>query len=274
MQGMTQKDLLHAIVRHNERTRARPHAQPVQIGALGLLIHPTVRPYVNFAWPLVANRDDSSAHTFHIKAEDIVAATRHFTEAGRRPRFEFPAQIAPTLGYLLDQHGYVETRRMPLMAWRWQNRLSELPNIEFRIVQSRADLREHLHVSDIGFEFDTSDPREERLERLWQERESEYRLFLTGYLRGEAMGTAQIVLDDEGIAGHVSAEIVGITTLPDFRRKGIGAAITGRAVQHARQRGAELIFLSSAHEDATRLYARVGFEEIGTVATWVLRGDS
>ena len=60
------------------------------------------------------------------------------------------------------------------------------------------------------------------------------------------------------------AEVMGVGTLPAARRRGIGGAVTGRLVQDARERGAELVFLSAADDDVARLYERLGFHRVGT----------
>ena len=63
--------------------------------------------------------------------------------------------------------------------------------------------------------------------------------------------------------GDVS-EVTGVGTLPSARRRGIGTAVTGRLVEHARERGAELVFLSAADETVARMYEQLGFRRIGT----------
>ncbi len=60
------------------------------------------------------------------------------------------------------------------------------------------------------------------------------------------------------------SEVMGVGTVPSARRRGIGAAVTGRLVEHARERGAGLVFLSAADEDVARMYERLGFRRIGT----------
>jgi ribosomal protein S18 acetylase RimI-like enzyme len=60
------------------------------------------------------------------------------------------------------------------------------------------------------------------------------------------------------------AEAMGIGTLPAARRRGIGAALTGKLVEDARARGAEIVFLSAASGDVARLYERIGFRRVGT----------
>jgi GNAT superfamily N-acetyltransferase len=59
-------------------------------------------------------------------------------------------------------------------------------------------------------------------------------------------------------------EVVGVATLPAFRRRGIGAAITAALVAHARQRGGDVILLSAGSDEVARVYAKVGFARVGT----------
>ena len=60
------------------------------------------------------------------------------------------------------------------------------------------------------------------------------------------------------------AEITGVGVLPTDRRRGLGAAVTALLAADARDRGAEIIFLSASDEAVARVYARIGFREIGT----------
>ena len=60
------------------------------------------------------------------------------------------------------------------------------------------------------------------------------------------------------------SELMGVGTLPSARRRGIGAAVTARLVRDARERGAEIVFLSAADDDAARICERLGFRRIGT----------
>jgi len=80
------------------------------------------------------------------------------------------------------------------------------------------------------------------------------------YTAGRPVGVASMVL-----AGDV-AEIVGVGTLPDQRRRGIGVATTSAVVERARRRGADVAFLSAA-DDVARLYDALGFRRIATAAT-------
>jgi ribosomal protein S18 acetylase RimI-like enzyme len=63
--------------------------------------------------------------------------------------------------------------------------------------------------------------------------------------------------------GPVS-EVVGIGTLPAYRHRGIGAALTAYLTADALGRGARTVFLSAGDARIARVYERVGFRRIGT----------
>jgi ribosomal protein S18 acetylase RimI-like enzyme len=63
--------------------------------------------------------------------------------------------------------------------------------------------------------------------------------------------------------GRIS-EVVGLGTLPAYRRRGIGGALTAMLAADARGRGVETVFLSAGDSDVARVYQRVGFRHAGT----------
>ncbi len=60
------------------------------------------------------------------------------------------------------------------------------------------------------------------------------------------------------------AEITGVGVLPTHRRQGLGAAVTALLAADALERGVQTVFLSATDEVVARVYARIGFREIGT----------
>ncbi len=60
------------------------------------------------------------------------------------------------------------------------------------------------------------------------------------------------------------AEITGVGVLPTHRRQGLGAAVTALLAADALERGVGTVFLSATDEVVARVYARIGFREIGT----------
>jgi ribosomal protein S18 acetylase RimI-like enzyme len=61
-----------------------------------------------------------------------------------------------------------------------------------------------------------------------------------------------------------TAEITGIGVLPASRRRGIAAAVTRALAADALDHGARTVFLSATDAAVARIYARLGFREIGT----------
>ena len=60
------------------------------------------------------------------------------------------------------------------------------------------------------------------------------------------------------------AEITGVGVLPSSRRHGLGAAVTALLASNALDRGVETVFLSASDDAVARVYARIGFRQIGT----------
>ena len=51
--------------------------------------------------------------------------------------------------------------------------------------------------------------------------------------------------------------------LPSSRRQGLGAAVTALLARGALDRGVVTVFLSASNDAVARIYARIGFREIG-----------
>jgi ribosomal protein S18 acetylase RimI-like enzyme len=64
-----------------------------------------------------------------------------------------------------------------------------------------------------------------------------------------------------------ASEIVGVSTLPAYRRRGLGAAVTAALVADALERGVGSVFLSADGDDVARIYGRVGFTRVGTACS-------
>ena len=62
----------------------------------------------------------------------------------------------------------------------------------------------------------------------------------------------------------LTTEITGVATLPLYRRRGLGAAVTDALCRDADARGISLCFLSAGSVDIARVYQGVGFETVGT----------
>jgi ribosomal protein S18 acetylase RimI-like enzyme len=70
-----------------------------------------------------------------------------------------------------------------------------------------------------------------------------------------------------------TAEITGIGVLPASRRRGLAAGVTHALAAHALASGARTVFLSATDATVARIYARLGFREIGTAMIAEPPGD-
>lgn len=94
---------------------------------------------------------------------------------------------------------------------------------------------------------------------------------LMGYVweqDGRIVGNASLIpFRDHGQRIYL---IANVATHPDYRRRGIGRALTERCMQQARDKGAHAIWLHVRDDNpgAIRLYEGLGFAEIARRTTW------
>ena len=68
-------------------------------------------------------------------------------------------------------------------------------------------------------------------------------------------------------ANSKSAMIVGIATLPDFRKKGFASLVVQKLCQESFKEGKDFLCLFYHNPEAGRIYHKIGFEEVGQYAT-------
>jgi predicted GNAT family acetyltransferase len=91
----------------------------------------------------------------------------------------------------------------------------------------------------------------------------------TARLEGQAVGAGMFDVIHEGIT-----ELVGITTLAPFRRRGIATFLTAFATHIAFAQGAKAAFLVPENEQAGRVYERVGYRLHGNVVVYTIEATS
>jgi len=82
-------------------------------------------------------------------------------------------------------------------------------------------------------------------------------VFLLAWLEWEPAGTGV----SHSLKG--AAEIVGVVTHKNLRRRGIAAAITSELIRRHFANGGDFVFLDAANEEAARVYERLGFSRFG-----------
>lgn len=118
------------------------------------------------------------------------------------------------------------------------------------------DLDAVLHVDVIAFESEAD------LERQWMgphllTPEAEVAV---AELDGEPVGTAYSVRSDDR-AGP-ALYLAGVAVLPEFRRRGIGGAISAWLLARGAAGGARIAHLHPDTDEAARVYVRLGFVEV------------
>jgi N-acetylglutamate synthase-like GNAT family acetyltransferase len=243
----------------------RPAADVEEHGALTLFVSRI--PWRFYARPRLGLGED-------VGADDVAAVRARQQELGVCEAFEWVAETTPSLAGAATAAG-LEVQQVPLLALDldvWAPPPAP-PGIAVRmLVADDPALPGAQAVVELAFA--AGDPALRAAGR--EERDlATTRLGDLGFLRERLRTglTAMAVAEHEaegllGAGSHQPAddvtEVMGVGTLPAARRRGIGAAVTGRLVEHAREHGAELVFLSAADDAVARMYERLGFRRIGT----------
>ena len=196
---------------------------------------------------------------------DVLAQLRAVFDArGSIPRIAFLDTFAPALVSALVQAGFVEEYRSSVLACtpatlRPPERIPGLSFVMLSQDSSLDDIREGLDANELGFDPTTSKRATEAEAEEFRRGLDTSRAFIAR-LDGETAGAGMYSPPYDGLT-----ELLGIATLKQFRRKGIGGALTAHMVELAFSTGVEAVVLRAADEHAGRVYRRVGFAPSGTM---------
>jgi ribosomal protein S18 acetylase RimI-like enzyme len=221
-----------------------------------LFIHPTDDfRYFNYAIP-----DEPLEALSREQLESLAAA---FAERGRRLRFEFLHEYTPKLRGQLDALGVPLEGANPLLVctpetWR---PVASLAGLEIRRLgpgSADEEFAASIEVGSRGFGEEDRPATPERIADLRRRagRGSEY---FVAWLGDQPVAAGAFTVPLDGFT-----ELTGIATLPEYRRRGIAAALTAEMARTAFQEGVQTAFLTAADEDASRVYQRAGFRRVGT----------
>jgi ribosomal protein S18 acetylase RimI-like enzyme len=209
-----------------------------------------------------------------VGADDVAAVRARQRELGVREAFEWVHETTPSLEGAAIGAG-LEVRQVPLLALEpdaWSPPPTP-PGVSMRMLGADDPaLAAAQAVVELAFAsadplLGTAGPEERDLAAA--------RLGDLGFVRGRLRrGLTATAVAERAAGGPLGAgshqpvgdvsEVVGVGTLPSVWRRGIGAAVTGRLVEHAHERGARLVFLSAADDAVARMYERLGFRRVGT----------
>jgi ribosomal protein S18 acetylase RimI-like enzyme len=226
-----------------------------------VLANYTADPSRNYALPI------TSLAATEVTEDTVRALCQAFTTRGRLPRVEFVAELWPTLPPLLEAAGLLVEEREPLMACPAE-RFAPLmaPGVAVRALTGDdpdETLATYISIHEDTPEGEHFQPPADAIARLRRQIEGGRGWHALATLDGQPAGTGrcEIVGDDLG-------EVGGIVTNPQLRRRGVAATVTSFVVGQYFAQGGTLAWLSAANETARRVYARLGFQAIGTLLAY------
>ena len=222
-------------------------------------------------WPYYARpkRGGRSAVT----AADIRAVRARQRELIIPESFEWIEQIAPEMATAAAKAG-LEVRAHPLMVLAGPTQAPPLPaGITVRIIAPEdAELDRIWAVPSVAFSHPGTSVGEagpaER-DKIAADHDGGTIAMLRERLRSGHSVLAAVFGPEGPLAAgsHQAvdsvAEITGVGVLPSVRRQGLGAAVTALLAADARNRGVQTVFLSASDAAVARVYARIGFRQIG-----------
>jgi predicted GNAT family acetyltransferase len=173
---------------------------------------------------------------------------------------EYNEAVFPKVGSWLESAGFKLAERNPLMACRPETFKPYATPEEVHLTQLSAaatpaelEAFQTIRWTD-GGEVDREVPP---VERLRAELARPTSVFLLAWLEWEPAGTGV----SHSLKG--AAEIVGVVTRKDRRKRGVAAAVTSELVRRHFANGGDFVFLDAANEEARRVYERLGFSPFG-----------
>jgi predicted GNAT family acetyltransferase len=204
----------------------------------------------------------------HLRDEELASLRAVFAAHNRLLRFEFVEEAAPDLASAFAAAGLAEEGRNPLLVCTRDSMrpAAEVPGLAIRRLtpeSPRVDLAAFISVQGRSFgEEDRVDPTDAQVDDL-RRRSGQGSHYFLALLEGEPVAAGAHTAPLDGFA-----ELAGIATLAEYRRRGIAGMLTAVMTQAAFRAGVRVACLSAADERAGRVYERVGFQPYATALAY------
>ena len=181
---------------------------------------------------------------------------RHSVEV----EIEYDAAAFPQAAGWFAGAGMVKVEENPLMAVRPQTfRPYSAPHVALTRLRQHAKQGELEAFQRLRWSNGGDLDREvQPIERLHHDLKTATSVYLLAWIDWEPVGTGVSHLPGD------AAEIVGVVTRNDRRRRGVAATVTSELVRRHFERGGDFVFLDAANEEAARVYERLGFNRFGS----------
>ncbi|SDT79751.1 GNAT family N-acetyltransferase [Actinoplanes derwentensis] len=211
----------------------------------------TDSPYINYATPVPG---------VPITAADITALVTAFAGAGRKPRLEYVTSCSPELEGLLLGAGFtVEERNQYLICSPSTLNAPPVPTgLELVEPETDRDRAAIVSAQNEAFGEFPDDPSEAAVARMRRSQERGGVVLGARSADGVWAGGGQSSPPNDGLS-----EVAGIAVREQFRRRGLGGAISAGVTRRLFEGGAEFAWLEASGDDSWRVYERVGFVPSG-----------
>ncbi|MEU9562370.1 GNAT family N-acetyltransferase [Streptomyces sp. NPDC048161] len=241
---------MDADVQTHARTLTLRSPDHVRVGSFVIRYNPNWSlKYANYAIP------DQGAEPTPGELDELIAA---FRELDRTPRLEYLPGWAPAVEAALLAAGFTEENRAPILACAPGGLLTPKPvdglvtaepvtDAEF----AAAALVQHLGYGGSG------EPEDGTAE------------WLRNAAAGGGVAALATVDGTPAGAGGCSVPVDGLTELAglavaeEFRRRGIGAALSAHLTATAFERGCRVVWLEPGDADVERIYVSIGYRRVG-----------
>jgi ribosomal protein S18 acetylase RimI-like enzyme len=182
-----------------------------------------------------------------------------FARRGTELQIEYNEAVAPAVGPWLEETGLKLTERNPLMACRPDEfKPFQAPGVALTQLAPESPAAELSAFQAIRWtDGGAADRPVPPVERLQKELASAASVYLLASVDGRPAGTGV----SHALKG--AAEIVGIVTQVECRRRGVAATVSSALVARHFETGGDFVFLDAANEEAARVYERLGFTRFG-----------
>ncbi len=204
---------------------------------------------------------------------EIESLAAVFAAHARRPRLEFIEACHPDLEAVLHAQAFVTENRFVLMICTPETlQLPEqIPGLTLHTLPENGSLEAYRTFRTIERRsFGPADsPAATDREARDHRRKHGAMIKVIARLDDAPVAVGTLTFPYRG-----TTEAAGIATLPDYRRRGIAAAVTARLAGLAFETGLDSVFLTAVDESAGRVYARAGFTMTGTRQINISRSEN
>jgi ribosomal protein S18 acetylase RimI-like enzyme len=218
-------------------------------------------------WPYYA-RPALGAHRF--RPDDVERVRARQRALGVPESFEWVAETTPGVVSPVAASGlHVHQHPLQVLDRSAPHAATPPEGITVRLVHEGDDLRRLGAVARVAFDWPGTAAGDVGLTELARVAPDSAALDRDRLRNGLTVTAAAFTPDGDPVAvgSHQPldgvTEIVGVGTLPAFRRRGIATALTAVLLGDAMQR-AHTVFLSAGDADVARVYERLGFRAMAT----------